>query len=633
METFSAKNIFDDIRNFLAGRFMGATRDEFFLEEIIKLIFCKYALKDENTSEMNEITISSLYRKTFKSVLLTHRDIYEDKNCEIVLDPISIKYIDNKLSSIDLYNLERDIIGDAYEIFIGDTIRGQSGQFFTPQNAAEALVEIIQPTGESKVLDLTCGAGGFLVATANFWNRNFISNKGELFGVDKDNYLTRLAKIHLSCINHESKNIQCSDSLIWDENILGKRDEEYDVILTNPPFGVNIQAGTAETLKHFKLAYKYKKDKSGKLKITEILNESVPPQVVFVEQCISLVKKEGYIGIIVPESMISNKKYSYVVDYLFQTCEIKAVIGMPDELFKTSGKGGTHTKTCLLVLRKKLYVNDSEYNIFFAEAKWCGHDSRGRSIPKDDIPAIIKNYKKYIKNKNLKPSNLGFILKNSEIQNNVLAPRAYVHTVTGRAHNLDNSHTLISIGELINKGILSVSTGNEVGKLAYGTGTIPFIRTSDISNWEIKSDPKHLVSEEIYNNLAIKQDVQAGDILMVKDGSYLIGTCAMITEYDTKIVYQSHLYKIRVMPENIYGLNNYYLLAALSSDYVHQQILAKTYSQDIINSLGNRLNDLIIPISKNPAKIKNISLMVKKSIIESIEARELSKKARIEVLL
>ena len=39
MEKFSAKNTFEDIRNFLAGRFMGATRDEFFLEEIIKLIF------------------------------------------------------------------------------------------------------------------------------------------------------------------------------------------------------------------------------------------------------------------------------------------------------------------------------------------------------------------------------------------------------------------------------------------------------------------------------------------------------------------------------------------------------------------------------------------------------------------
>ena len=119
---------------------------------------------------------------------------------------------------------------------------------------------------------------------------------------------------------------------------------------------------------------------------------------------------------------------------------------------------------------------------------------------------------------------------------------------------------------------------------------------------------------------------------MVKDGSYLIGTCAMITKYDTKIVYQSHLYKIRVNPDNEYGLNNYYLLAALSSDYVRQQVLANTFSQDIINSLGDRLKDLVIPISHERKKIDKIANMVKKSINESIEARELSKKARIKVL-
>ncbi|MBQ6106412.1 MAG: N-6 DNA methylase [Lachnospiraceae bacterium] len=632
METLSAKNAFDEIRNFLAGRFMGATRDEFFLEEIIKLVFCKYSLNGENTSQLSEISLSSLYRKTFKSVLLTHSDIYEGDNCEIELDPVSIKFVDDKLNSIDLNNLGRDIIGDAYEIFIGDAIKGQSGQFFTPQNAAEALVEMIQPQGDCKVLDLTCGAGGFLVATANYWSRNSIDNAGLLYGVDKDNYLTRLAKIHLTCMNYDSKNIRCADSLVWDENLLGRRDEAYDIILTNPPFGVNIQAGTNKTLERFKLAYKYKKGKSGKLEITEKLNESVPPQVVFIEQCVSLVKKNGYIGIVVPESMISNKKYSYVVDYLFETCEIKAVIGMPDELFKTSGKGGTHTKTCLLVLMKKEKPENSNYSIFFAEAKWCGHDSRGRSIPKDDIPTIIENYNKYINNRDLVPSNLGFVFKRNDIQNSVLAPRAYVHTVTGTEHRLEDSHTLVTIGQLIDEGVLSVSTGNEVGKLAYGTGSIPFVRTSDISNWEIKSDPKHLVSEVIYNDLAAKQDVRSGDILMVKDGSYLIGTCAMITEYDTKIVYQSHLYKIRVTQDNSYGLNNYYLLAALSSNYVRQQILANTYSQDIINSLGDRLKDLIIPISKKTSKIDYIASMVKESILESIKARELSKRVRSEVL-
>ncbi len=268
-----------------------------------------------------------------------------------------------------------------------------------------------------------------------------------------------------------------------------------------------------------------------------------------------------------------------------------------------------------------------------AEAKWCGHDSRGREIPKDDIPTIISNYATYANTGYIEASSLGFTLQKSKIQNSVLAPRAYVHFAYGNKHNLDNTHILITIGQLMKEGVLTVSTGNEVGKLAYGTGTIPFVRTSDISNWEIKSDPKHLVSEEIYQELAEKQDVQAGDILMVKDGSYLIGTCAMITEYDTKIVYQSHLYKIRVMEDNPYGLNNYYLLATLSSDYIRQQILANTYSQDIINSLGDRLKDLTIPIAKDVAKIEKISSMVQKSITESIEARELSKRARTEVLL
>lgn len=634
MEKFSAKSAFEDIRNFLAGRFMGATRDEFLLEEVIKLIFCKYKMKETNTTDINDLELSGIYRKTFKNVLSEHPDIYIDDNCEIELDPISMKYVDSKLNSLDLFNMERDIIGDAYEIFMGDAIKGQSGQFFTPQNAAEALVRMVSPRKKHKVLDLACGAGGFLVSTIRYWNElQEETVKDNIYGVDKDNYLLRLAKIHLACMGQKTTNIKCADSLVWDEKVLGKKEESYDVILTNPPFGANIQAGTTETLSRFDLAHKYTKGKDGLMEKTEVVNESVPPQVVFIEQSIQLVKKKGSIGIVVPESMISNKKYAYVVQFLLNSCYIKAVIGMPDDLFKTSGKGGTHTKTCLLVLEKKAKVDDKDYDIFMAEAKWCGHDSRGREIPNDDIPAIVSNYLEYINTGGINNSHLGFLLNKAELSNNVLAPRAYVHMVKENIHNFESTHTLVSIGQLISEGVLEVKTGNEVGKLEYGTGDIPFVRTSDISNWEIKSDPKHLINEELYNSLAKKQDVREGDILMVKDGSYLIGTCAMITKYDTKMVYQSHLYKIRVIQDNKYNLDRYFLLAALSSDYMRQQILANTFSQDIINSLGDRLKDLIVPISNNVEKINTISKMVKKSISDSIEARELSRKAKIEVLL
>ena len=631
MTTFSAKDTFIDIRNFLAGRFLGATRDEFFLDEIIKLIFCKYELRTENTTVIEDVDLASLYRKTFQTVLELHEDIYQDGTYEIELDPVSIKYIDAKLNELDLFNLERDIIGDAYEIFMGDAIKGQSGQFFTPQNAADALVKMIAPSPKSRVIDPACGAGGFLVATMKYWNKqNAKFSKDNLYGVDKDGYLTRLAKIHLACIGQVTNTIQCSDSLVWDEAVLGERDSQYDVVLTNPPFGVNIKTGTTETLSKFDLAYKYRKTKEGFATKTFNINESVAPQVVFIEQCINLAKKGGVIGIVVPESMISNKKYSYVVEYILRACYIRAIIGMPDELFKISGKGGTHTKTCLLVLEKKKKEDDKDYNIFMAEAKWCGHDSRGREIPKDDIPYILRTYFKFKNSEGFKNSNLGFLINRSQITNNVLAPRSYVFGIQND-EELRETHTMISIGQLIDEKVLEVTTGNEVGKLAYGTGNIPFIRTSDISNWEIKSEPKHLLSEEIYESLAGKQDVQEGDILMVKDGSYLIGTCAMITKYDTRMVYQSHLYKIRVAEDNIYNLDRYYLLAVLSSEYVRQQIFAKTFSQDIINSLGDRLKELIIPIAKDSNHVKHIAGMVKKTINERIAARELARKVRAEI--
>ena len=150
-EEFSAKQAFNNIRNFLAGRFVGATRDEFLLEEVIKLVFCKYLLK-ENTSALNDTELSKLYRSKFHDIQKKHTDIFEEDD-EIQLDPISIKYVDTELNNLNIRNLNRDIIGDAYEIFIGEEIKGQSGQFFTPKNASDALVDIVQPKKDDNMVD------------------------------------------------------------------------------------------------------------------------------------------------------------------------------------------------------------------------------------------------------------------------------------------------------------------------------------------------------------------------------------------------------------------------------------------------------------------------------------------------
>ena len=79
----------------------------------------------------------------------------------------------------------------------------------------------------------------------------------------------------------------------------------------------------------------------------------------------------------------------------------------------------------------------------------------------------------------------------------------------------------------------------------------------------------------------------------------------MITDLDTKIVYQSHFRKLRVL--NKAYISPYTLLGLLGLEIVQKQIEAKSFRQGTISTLGSRLKDIIIPIPKD-SKLKNSNL-------------------------
>ena len=264
-----------------------------------------------------------------------------------------------------------------------------------------------------------------------------------------------------------------------------------------------------------------------------------------------------------------------------------------------------------------------------AVAKWCGHDSRGLEVPYDDIPAIQKRFEKFKDGVKLEYDHLGFIIKQSQIIDSIYLPIYYNPEIQESLNSLKDNYNLVTVAELSKQGLVALSNGDEVGKLAYGTGTIPFIRTSDIANWEIKLDPKQGLSEEIYESLREKQDVRAYDILMVKDGTYLVGTCAMITEEETRIVYQSHLWKIRSLDHN--RLNPYLLLALLSSPIVKQQIRAKQFTQDIIDTIGKRVYELVLPFPKDKAEESKIIEKVQEVFEKRTEAKNLMRNVLLNI--
>lgn len=634
------KDAFKQMRNYLAGRLLGATRDEALLNEVIKCIFCKLLIQRTETSttvSSDDLELARRYRIAFSELKKLLPNMFDD-NEELLLDPTSIDYIDSILSNVDITSLQSDPIGDAYETFTGSIVRGQEGQFFTPRNVVETLVSIVNPEEGELIIDPACGTGGFLSYTGRYLLKDGASaNKvaRSVYGIDKDQYLANLASAHLSLVTLAPANVFCADSLTWSngesEFAIREMIGKFDVVLTNPPFGTRIVAVSREAQQDFSLGYKWKRGPSSSSFIKQDnLLSSVPPQVLFVERCLSLVKTGGRVGMVVPESLVSSKKYQYVVQFIRESADILAVIGLPDAMFKTSGKGGTHTKTCLLYFKKRGNRKANRRNIvFMAEVRWGGKDSRGRIINKDELPNVTDNYNSFVNGTLVDTDNRGFIMPLQELVENILAPRYYDPNVKTEISSMACTHDLIKLGDLVADGLLQVTTGDEVGKFAYGTGDIPFIRTSDISNWEIKRDPKHCVNEDLYKELRDKQDIRESDILMVKDGTYLIGTCALVTKGNTKILFQSHLYKLRVTDSE--KLSPYLLLAVLTSEPVKRQIKAKRFTQDIIDSLGSRLYEIVLPIPKETDLRDRITRMVEKSIILQAEARDLAQRACEEI--
>lgn len=211
-------------------------------------------------------------------------------------------------------------------------------------------------------------------------------------------------------------------------------------------------------------------------------------------------------------------------------------------------------------------------------------------------------------------------MKSSAITGGIFLPKYYDPSIKSTLDNLAENCSLYSVQQLMDMGAVRLSTGDEIGKMAYGTGDIPFVRTSDFSNWEIKADAKQGVSEEIYQQYVEKEDIQTGDILLVRDGTYLVGTSCMVTASDTKMLYCGGLIKIRATKKDV--VDEYLLLGLLNSYIVKRQIRTKQFTRDVIDTLGQRLKEVIIPIPNSVELKEAISEKVHAIVNNRIQARD-----------
>ena len=163
-----SQSLIRDLRNYLAGQVVGLTRDEALLDEILKCAFCKVSLERDavDTTSLSEEEVGATYGRVFDE--LRQRLYLVDLGGDLRLGATHIARIDEALSSMNLLDPARDVIGDFYQAFAGASIRGPEGQFFTPKNAVRALVAIGAPGSDDRILDPACGSGAFLLEAARY---------------------------------------------------------------------------------------------------------------------------------------------------------------------------------------------------------------------------------------------------------------------------------------------------------------------------------------------------------------------------------------------------------------------------------------------------------------------------------
>ncbi|WP_155644364.1 hypothetical protein [Burkholderia territorii] len=194
-------------------------------------------------------------------------------------------------------------------------------------------------------------------------------------------------------------------------------------------------------------------------------------------------------------------------------------------------------------------------------------------------------------------THLAFKLPRSSVIDRILIPKFYDPELVAAEQEALEKFDLVELGDVLLPGARGSRLGNWIRREHYGSGEIPFVRTSDLVNWRIRPDFKKAVSDDVYQSVKAIQDISPNDILFVAHGTYLVGQVAIIAQGEEKLVLQDHVFRLRIDPES--GVHPYLLLAALSTPFVKRQVRARQFSADIIDKIGNRHLGIKVPIPKS----------------------------------
>ena len=388
--------------------------------------------------QLSKDPINSLFEQTREAY---KTDKIFDEGERINLRPATVEEIVKRLEAYNLSDTSEDVKGIAFERFLGRTFRGEIGQFFTPRSIVEFMIRMMEPKEGDVICDPASGSGGFLIrffelvreqvaADVDRQYKEFAAGlekkklsaakRAELlrdkwkelqaqldpvsdperpashrqrsriwhlanrcvYGTDANDRMARTSKMNMIMHGDGHGGVHHHNGFL---NVNGIFEGRFDIVLTNPPFGANVEPSdvvlpeqvrvTQEARDRYRGEYGSPYDEA-EARIRKAAEDKVPiaslfqlptkdrhghvvgkikTELLFIERCLDLLtdgdgeKPGGRLGIVLPEGVFNNPSLGYVREFVEDRAFLRAVISLPPETFFSSGAS---VKASILFLEK-----------------------------------------------------------------------------------------------------------------------------------------------------------------------------------------------------------------------------------------------------------------------------------------
>ncbi len=381
--------------------------------EVAKIIFIKIADEKKLRKKWEPYEFQRKRNESTQKLQKRIHAIYEEERKkdkqvfseEIKLDDKELAAVVEHLQNLNFNKTELDIKGEAFQKFLGNFFKGDFGQYFTPNPVTRFCLDLFWPDMKNtdKVLDTSCGSGGFLLkaleimreqaneyfeewSTEHFRHWHDFAEKC-LFWIEISESIARVAKMNMILHDDGHTNVISHDGLD-DITKMGKinlefKPENFKYIFTNPPFWAVVKQSECDYLGNFELGKNGAKTRPAQK--TEIL---------FIERILQFLEIGGKAVIVLPDGILTNSSLQYVREWILEHFKLMGVISLPQDAFRYFGAG---VKSSILVLEKWGEQREKDYKIFMATADKIGIDATGRACD-NELPAIAEQFRTFLKN-------------------------------------------------------------------------------------------------------------------------------------------------------------------------------------------------------------------------------------------